>query len=49
MFNKIFNAIKEGTFFEKVKHVFCVNFLSFYRKLVRKSVKIDKKQIIFIK
>lgn len=48
MFKKIINAIKEGTFFEKVFHKINVNVKKVVRKIIIKNVKIDPKKVIFI-
>lgn len=48
MFKKIINAIKEGTFFEKVFHKINVNIKKVVRKFVVRNVKIDPKKVIFI-
>lgn len=48
MFKKIINAIKEGTFFEKVFHKINVNVKKVLRKIVVRNVKIDPKKVIFI-
>ena len=48
MFKKVINSIKEGTFFEKVKHKINVNVKKVLRKIMLKNTKIDPKKVIFI-
>ena len=48
MFKKVINSIKEGTFFEKVKHKINVNVKKVLRKITLKNAKIDPKKVIFI-
>ena len=48
MFKKVINSIKEGTFFEKVKHKINVNVKKVLRKITLKNTKIDPKKVIFI-
>lgn len=48
MIQKIINAIKEGTFFEKVFHKINVNVKKVIRKIVVRNVKVDPEKVIFI-
>ena len=48
MLKKFVNAIKEGTFFEKLFHKINVNYRKLVRKLIIRNVKIDPKKVIFI-
>lgn len=48
MLSKVVNAIKEGTFFEKVKHKFNVVFKTSYIKYVRKNTPVDPKKVMFL-